>query len=157
VDEGILHLDEARARQLVLVRAIEDVDAQGRLLGEAERERLEREALAACGRTAAGAIDVASYLQERARRVLAAVEKTNPRFAALQDVEPWRGWLLALLPLAACLLGAAMDRIDNPHQVNMLSPPLLGVLAWNLAVYLLLVVSVLGSHPRGAVGPLAGM
>ena len=157
VDDGILLLDETRARQLVLVRAIEDVDTQGKLLSEVEREKLEREALDSSRRGAAGGVDFADYLQERARRVLAAVENRNPRLAALQGVEPWRGWLLLLLPLAAVLLGAAMDRIDNPHQVNMLSPPLLGVLAWNLAMYVLLLVTAFWPATHGAHGPLAAL
>ncbi len=42
------------------------------------------------------------------------------------------------LPLAALLLGLAIDRISNAHRVDLLSPPLLTVLAWNLAVYLLI-------------------
>ncbi|MEJ5988806.1 DUF2868 domain-containing protein [Ramlibacter sp. PS3R-8] len=142
MEDGILHLDEASARQLVLVRAIEDVDTQGKLLSEVERDQLERDALAAI-RPSTGGVDHAEYLQQRARRMLAAVENRNPRVAALQDPEPWRNWLMAGLPLAVCVLGAAIDRIDNPQQVNMLSPPLLGVIAWNLAIYLLLVVSVL--------------
>jgi len=142
VEEGILHLDEASARQLVLVRAIEDVDTQGRLLSEVERDELERDALASSRRDAGG-VDHARYLQQRARRVLAAVENRNPRLAALQDPEPWRRWLVLALPLAVCVLGAAIDRIDNPQQVNMLSPPLLGVLAWNALVYLLLVAGAL--------------
>ena len=85
MDDSILHLDEARARQLVLVRAIEDVDTQGKLLSEVEREQLEREALEASRRSAAGGVDFADYLQERARRVLATVENRNPRLAALQE------------------------------------------------------------------------
>jgi hypothetical protein len=153
VADGILHLDELSARQLVLVRAIEDVDTQGRLVSEVEREQLEREALES-SRQGAG-IDFAEYLQQRARRILAAVENRNPRLAALQDGEPWRRGLLLGLPLAACVLGAAVDRIDNPHQVNMLSPPLLGVLAWNLAVYLLIIVSALLPKARSAQAPLA--
>ncbi|HEX7890057.1 MAG TPA: DUF2868 domain-containing protein [Ramlibacter sp.] len=140
MEDGILHLDEARARQLVLVRAIDDVDTQGKLLSEPERDRLEQEAAESSRRTA-GAIDFGEYLQQRARRVLQAVENRNPRVAALQDRESWRPWLTVGLPLAAVVLGTVLDRIDNPHQVNMLSPPLLGVLAWNLAMYLLLLVS----------------
>jgi hypothetical protein len=143
VEEGILHLDEASARQLVLVRAIEDVDTQGKLLSDVEREQLEREALASSRQGAAGSVDFTQYLLQRARRMLAAVENRNPRVAALQEGEPWRGWLMAGLPLAAVVLGAAIDRVDNPQQVNMLSPPLLGVLAWNLAMYVLLVVTPL--------------
>jgi hypothetical protein len=156
VDDGILHLDEASARQLVLVRAIEDVDTQGKLLSEVEREQMERDALAS-SRPAAGGVDYAEYLQERARRMLATVENRNPRVAALQDPEPWRPWVMAGLPVIACLLGAVIDRIDNPHQVNMLSPPLLGVLAWNLAVYLLLLVSMVMPARLAPHLPLASL
>ncbi|MDE2605065.1 MAG: DUF3482 domain-containing protein [Burkholderiales bacterium] len=152
METDTLHLDQADARRLVLVRAIEEADPQGRLLGEAERERIERDALDASRRSGAG-VDFADYLGQRARRVLATVELRNPRLANLQATEPWRGWLMTALPLAACVLGAAIDRIDNPHQVNMLSPPLLGVLAWNVVVYLLLLVSVL--RPRRAPDPAA--
>lgn len=142
MEDGILQLDEARARQLVLVRAIEDVDTGGKLLSEVEREQLEREAVAASRQSAAAGVDAGPYLQERARRVLAIVGNRNPRLASLQEPEPWRGWLMVLLPLAACILGAAIDRVDNPQRVNMLSPPLLGVLAWNLAMYVLLLIAL---------------
>lgn len=143
MEDGILHLDESGARQLLVARAVEEVDTQGRLLSAVEREEIEREALAASRRTAGGGIDFGHYLQQRARRMLATVENRNPRLAALQQGDPWQPWLMAGLPVAACVLGAAIDRIDNPQQVNMLSPPLLGVLAWNLAVYLFLAVSLL--------------
>ena len=157
MDNGILHLDEASARQLVLVRAIEDMDTQGKLLSEVEREQLEREAFASSRQGAGGSVDCGDYLQQRARRVLAAVENRNPRVAALQEGEAWRPWLMAGLPLAACVLGAAIDRVDNPQQVNMLSPPLLGVLAWNLAVYVLIVVAALFPRAWAARAPWAGL
>src|SRR5881398_3362068 len=128
MEDSTLRLDEAAARQLVLVRAIEDVDTQGKLLSEAERDQLERDALEASRRASpASDLDLAQYLQQRARKLLAALENRHPQLAALQDPEPWRAWLLWVLPLAAAACGAAMDRIDNPQQVNMLSPPLLGV------------------------------
>lgn len=142
MDETTFRVDEASARQLLLVRAIEDVDTQGKLLSEVEREQLERDALAASRQGARGGdLDPAQYLQQRARRLLAAVANRNPQLAALQAPEPWRRWLMGLLPVLAVVLGMAIDRIDNPGQVNMLSPPLLGVLFWNLAVYLFLLVA----------------
>jgi len=155
MDDGVLLLDEASARQLVLARAVEDVDTQGKLLSAIEREEIEREALEASRSHAATGVDFGRYLQQRARRMLAAVEKRQPRIAALQDPEGWRPWLLLGLPLAACVIGAAIDRIDNPQQVNMLSPPLLGVLAWNLAVYALMALSLL--LPRAPHLPIAGL
>jgi hypothetical protein len=155
MEDGVLLLDEASARQLVLARAVEDVDTQGKLLSAVEREQIEREALDASRGTGAGAVDFGQYLRQRARRMLAVVDNRQPRIAALQDPQGWQRWLLAGLPILACVLGAAIDRIDNPHQVNMLSPPLLGVLAWNLAVYLLMLLSLL--LPRAPHLPLAGL
>lgn len=142
MDSTTLRLDEASARQLVLVRAIDEADADGSLLGSVERERLEQEALDASREAAAaGGLDRAGYLRERSRRLLAAVEQRQPQLAGLQQAEPWRRWLAWLLPLAACLLGAAFDRIENPQRVNMLSPPLLAVLLWNVLAYVVLVVA----------------
>jgi hypothetical protein len=153
MDDGTLRFDEASARQLLLARAIDEVDTQGKLLSEVERDQLERQALEASrGGAPEAPLVPAAYLRERSRLLLTAVENRNPQLAALQDPEPWRRWLLWLLPLAACVLGAAIDRIDNPRSVNMLSPPLLGVVAWNLAMYLLLVAALFlpaDWHQRG--------
>ncbi|HSV81979.1 MAG TPA: DUF3482 domain-containing protein [Ramlibacter sp.] len=158
MDDSTLRLDEASARQLVLVRAIEDVDTQGKLLSEIEREQLERDALEASRRASpAAGLDRAQYLQHRARKLLAAVENRHPQLAALQDPEPWRRWLLWVLPLAAMALGAAIDRIDNPERVNMLSPPLLGVLFWNLAMYLFLLFSAFAPAAWQLHGPLSAL
>ncbi|MDB5857524.1 MAG: hypothetical protein JWQ76_1213, partial [Ramlibacter sp.] len=100
MDDSTLHLDEASARRLVLARAIDDIDVQGKLLSEVEREQLEREALEASRRASpATELDLAQYLQQRARKLLAVVENRNPQLAALQDPEPWRRWLLWALPL----------------------------------------------------------
>ena len=113
MDDATLLLDEARARRLVLVRAIEEADSQGRLVSEAERERLEHEALDASRRNAAGAIDFGDYLRERAHRMLAAVENRDPRVAAWQQPDGWQRALLGGLPLVACVLGALLDRIET--------------------------------------------
>jgi hypothetical protein len=48
----------------------------------------------------------------------------------------WR-WLLALLALAIAAFVVG-DVLGSSHRLNLLAPPVLGLLAWNLAVYLLL-------------------
>ncbi|GAB3760078.1 hypothetical protein GCM10028796_08040 [Ramlibacter monticola] len=155
VEDGVLLLDEASARQLVLARAVEDADPQGKVLSAVEREQIEGEALEASRAVGPHGIDFTQYLLQRARRMLAVVDKRQPRIASLQDPLGWQRWLLLGLPLLACGLGAAIDRIDNPHQVNMLSPALLGVLAWNLAVYVLMLLSLF--LPRAPHLPAAGL
>ncbi|TWO69914.1 DUF3482 domain-containing protein [Caenimonas sedimenti] len=158
MDPTTLRLDEASARRLVLVRAIDDVDTEGRLLSSVERDRLEQEALEASRESSPpSSLDRASYLQQRAHRLLAAVEHRHPQLTALEQPGAWRRWLAWLLPLAACVLGAAIDRIDNPQRVNMLSPPLLAVLLWNLLAYAGLVVAWFLPRRWAEASPLAAL
>ena len=144
-----LTLPEAAARRLVLVRAIDEVDVHGKLVSAVERDQLEQRALEE-SRTPGAPLDAGRYLEARARRILEAVANRNPQLASLHEPAAWQRALAWLLPLAALVLGAALDRIDNPRQVNLLSPPLLAFLLWNLAVYLLL--AVLALRARGAPG-----
>lgn len=142
-----VRLDADDARRILLARAIDEADAPGRLLGAPERERIEQDA-AVAARGPDGAPEPVRYLRERAARVLAAVENRNPRLAGLQHGEPWRRTLAWGLPLAAVVVGAALDRIDNPEHVNMLSPPLLAVLLWNVGMYLLLLAGMFWPRDR---------
>jgi hypothetical protein len=47
-------------------------------------------------------------------------------------------WLA--LPFLALVSGAVLDRIADPHRVDLLSAPFLGIIAWNLLVYLFTLV-----------------
>jgi hypothetical protein len=54
-----------------------------------------------------------------------------------------------LLVLALALAGGLLADAAGPgHRIDLLSPPFLAVLGWNLAVYLLLVVGALRGGPR---------
>lgn len=158
MDDAYVQLEQPAARQLILAQAIDETDTQGKLLSSPERERIEQDALDA-SRDASGSarLDSGRYLHERALRVLAAVQARNPKLAALHDRQGWRGLLAWALPLGACVLGAAIDRIDNPQQVNMLSPPLLAVVLWNLLLYAGLLVAVFVPRSWLQRGPLAAL
>lgn len=139
-----LLLPEAAARRLLLAQAIDQVDTQGRLVGASERERVEQDALAATGDPARGqAPDARAWLLARADRLLELVSHRQPRLAALAQPPAWQHWAGWILPLLALVLGGFIDRIDNPKQVNLLSPPLLAFVVWNLAVYLAILVMAL--------------
>ena len=61
--------------------------------------------------------------------------------------------LALALPLLALLLGAALDRITDPHRVDLLSAPLLLIIAWHVLVYLgLLIWLCIPSHSLGWPG-----
>jgi hypothetical protein len=150
-DPAALLLDEPSARRLLLAQALEEGDPEGRLVGRVEREQADRESLAIAGDPARGeALDERRYLLERAARLVGLLRHRQPRLAALEDAPAWRAWAAWLLPLAALAAGALIDRIDNPRQVNLLSPPLLAFLFWNLAVYAGLAAMAL--WPRAANG-----
>lgn len=146
-----IRVNEAQARRLVLAQALDAADPQGKLVGAAEREQADREALAATGDPAHGeALDARAWLLDRAGRLAGLLEHRQPRLAALQHPPHWLAWLAWGLPLLALLAGGLIERIDNPKQVNLLSPPLLAFLLWNLAVYLFLAVSALWPRREAA-------
>ena len=86
----------------------------------------------------------ARILSERARNVLATlsdrgVNTTVGTKAKLPMV------FVPVLILLAFVLGALTDRIASPeHLVNLLSPPFWSVILWNLGVYLVLILCMVG-------------
>ena len=147
-------MNEEAARRVLLAQSIETVDTQGRLVSQAEREQIDREAGAAA-RTPGAASDkgtIGRFLRARAALVLQTAGKRDRALASLQDVGAGERWLLAGIPLAALLLGIFTDQVVNPHQVNLLSKPLLLLLLWNLVVYALLLARLLAPR-RGQPRP----
>ena len=142
-------IDEPPARRLMLAQAIETSDLQGQLLSPVEREEVDRLALQSIrkglpahnGVTALTDANVQAFLQERAAQVLRITENRHPALASLQQASAWTQWLAWAAFLGAGLLGTLSDRIANPHRVDLLSLPLLAILAWNLVVYGALIAS----------------
>lgn len=135
-----LALDEAKARQVLLAQAVEAADEQGALVSEVERDHVER--LAAQAGAAQGASpDPATYLPARAKELLRIVEQRHPSLLRLELRDPWWDRLAVLLPVVALVAGFGSDRIGDPRDLDLLSLPLLGFVAWNLVVYGLLLVS----------------
>jgi hypothetical protein len=138
-------MDEAGARRVVLAQAIESADPQGRLVGGAERERIDAQASEAargageCG----GEPAIARFLKARAAQIVDTAGKRDRAVASLQQAGAGERWVAAGIPLAALVLGIFTDQVANPHQVNLLSKPLLLLLLWNLVVYAVLLAGLL--------------
>jgi hypothetical protein len=134
--------DEPLARRMVLVQAIETSDTQGKLLSPVERDEIDRLALQATSQGApVVAAHVEAFLRERTQQVLRVLENRDPALALLQQHRPWVHRLAMIAFVAAVVFGAATDRIANPHRVDLLSLPLLLIVAWNLLVYGVLLAS----------------
>jgi len=134
-------LNEDDARRVLLVRAYEEADSEGTLLSQRERVRATDEARAA-------AADTPGFLVERARRLHTLLDtraRLSLRLAtgSLGGVHPL--WIL----LPAAVLGLLTTRLGPGQHLSVLAFPLLGLIAWNLVMYVLLCVPAIRAPRPG--------
>lgn len=159
-----MRVTEPQLRTLLLAQAIEQADTRHTLVSAVELQDATRSAVAAARARGLPRVGVAEVMLERATTIADHASGRDSTVAALHPQKPGTGglgpWVARGLPLAALLLGLATDRISNAHRVDLLSPPLLTVLAWNLAVYLLIAWRAMrppqahGAWLRQALRPL---
>lgn len=129
--------------EVLLVKAVEETDRSGGLLPFADRERAAREALREAG---LGAEEAGERVTPRLERALAgrAALLAGPlleRHPVLRDILKRArvpGWAGLVLLAVAAAAGFAMSAMDGTRRINILAPPFLGLLVWNLLVYALL-------------------
>ena len=132
-----MHLSWQELRTVTLAQALERADTERTLVSQIEWDEATRQALAAARERGAQRVGVAEVVLERSAAVVARAAGRNAGVAALQQPGALL-WLARGLPLLALLLGLLLDRIANAHRVDLLSPPLLAVLGWNLVIYAVL-------------------
>ena len=151
-------MNESDARDALLVRAYETASRShvGDTWTEADRDWATGAARQVEGERAS----VDAFIARRARlgaERIAARERAAARAQRMLVWRPWIGRVVVPLALAA---GVASDAIGTSQRVNLLAPPLLALLAWNLAVYLVLAVRSVVRMLRGerpAPGPIAAL
>ncbi|MBX3635516.1 MAG: DUF2868 domain-containing protein [Rubrivivax sp.] len=139
-------MSEAAARRVLLVRAHETAETP---LWTAEDRvwatRLARETVPA------GAAP-ARFLDERASHALQRLAPRDPAIARWLGRRLWRWtWLLAALAIGL-LAGLAVDAVGSAQRIDLLAPPVWGVILWNLVVYIALLWP---RRPQGG-GGIAG-
>ena len=130
-------MDEHSALDVIAVRAIETQDRARAVWSDAERAWASRAAAEVVGEKAAADVFVA----QRAALVVERLDERNRALlAALRGMrwQAWHGWLFVLV---AFVLGFMIDRMASSNRVDLLAPPVLALLVWNLAVYLALLIS----------------
>jgi len=152
-------MNEHIARDVVLVRAIELADHKKEVLSEDDRMYASRSARELAQWQASDKhADVTpdDFLQQRSEQILKRLAERTPAFAGFAKRSTGLRALAWLLPVLALALGAALDRITDPHRVDLLSAPLLLIIAWNLLVYLGLFISLF-IPARATGGPKSGL
>lgn len=136
-------MNEQVARDVVLVRAIETTDRKREILSEDDRMYASRSARELAQWQAADSkspVTAEHFLQQRAEQIIKRLAERTPAFASFFKRSHGLKALAWLLPLLALIMGAALDRIADPHRVDLLSAPLLLIIGWNLLVYLGMLV-----------------
>ncbi|WP_310460451.1 DUF2868 domain-containing protein [Sphaerotilus sp.] len=129
-------MDESTARQVLLIQAFETAGSDHPLWTADDRRWATRVALE-------GADPAARADRFIAARADAAVRRLAPRAA---PVAAWlahrlwhRRWAVAAL-LLGVVLGFVADTVGAGHRINLLGTGVWGLVAWNVLVYLLLVL-----------------
>ncbi len=151
-------MNEQIARDVVLVRAIESSDTGRAVLSEDDRMYASRSARELAQWQAADSkshVTFELFLQQRSEQILKRLAERTPAVKPLLQGHSAGSWLAIGLPVLALLAGALLDRIADPHRVDLLSAPLLGIIGWNLVVYVcVLVLAVMPARKRTGIGLL---
>ena len=153
-------------RTVLLIQAIEETDRTGEVIPLADRAAASREVLrespglseartgaiqADSGQGSAALTRAAqSFLVRRGQRLLEKLRTRSPavlHILALAGGVTWLGRFVLLLALGA---GISLSALDGSRRINILAFPLIGLLAWNLLVYVLLLVTWVTHRGRPA-------
>ena len=141
-------MNEHAAREVLLVRAIENADAHRNVLSDDDRAHASASALALAQWDASSnkkAVTRSQFLHKRAGLILKRIEERVPAFGSVARRKGAVARIASILPLLGLLVGALLDRISDPHRVDLLSAPLLGIIAWNWVVYSMLLFGLAAS------------
>jgi hypothetical protein len=147
-------MDEIAARDVLLVKTIETVDQSRELLSDDDRKYANRSARELAQWDTADSRNMpasALFLRHRAQLLLRKLGERQPAFASFSRRRSVLPWMSLVLPALAFLLGAGVDRIGNPHRVDLLSAPLILIVAWNVAMYAGMLVVLCLPRARSAL------
>lgn len=128
-------MTESEARDILLLRAFE--------LAPEAAAQWSRDDRAWASRTAAGSIGTGAsgerFVAERARLGIDRLAAREPAIRTARRIGPWPRPADRIVPAIAFIVGLAADAIGPSQQINILAPPLLAIVAWNLLVYLWII------------------
>jgi hypothetical protein len=143
-------MNEADARRVTLMQAYETAQPPTSAWGEDDRAWADRVALEAAG----AQLSADEFLAVRARHALQRLASREPAAERWLTQPLWRWRWILLTTVFAFMVGLLADSIGPAQRINLLAPPLWGVLLWNAVVYLgLLGTALAGILRRGPRAP----
>lgn len=127
-------MDERTALDVTAVRALETGERARDDWTDADRAWASRAAAEVVGEHASPE----QFVGRRATLALERLGERDARFVRATRALEWRPWVGHAAIAGALVLGVAVDRIGGAQTINLLAPPVFLLLAWNLAVYVML-------------------
>ena len=134
-------MHEHAARVVLLVRAIEEADREGRVLPLRTRAAASARALPDRGQNGPLVPDEVA-VSTRARILFEDLAGRHPALRRTLGAARLDPALTILACLAGLALGLSTNLLGPERQINLLAFPVLALLAWNLAVYLVALASL---------------
>ncbi len=139
-------MNATQARQVLLLRACEseapaepaaDPADKPALWTAADSAWADSQALRLIGEQASAE----QFLSQRASLGVERIAQREPALAVLLRPDASSSaWAIGALVMLALLVGLATDAVGPAGQINLLAPPLLAVMVWNILVYLAILV-----------------
>ena len=154
-------MGEQRAQVVLLVRAFEESDREGRVISTYARTAATRRALAVTGLydytgelSEARNIRNGETVMRRARILFDGLARKLPVLRRVLDIAQLGASTAPAVIGAALVLGVLTNVLGPSRQINLLSLPMLGLLAWNVGVYLAMTVAFIArARGRDATKP----
>lgn len=144
-------MNETSARHVTLIRALETTPAPDAPWRAEDAAWASRAAAEVVGEGA----DADRFLARRGQLAIERLGDRDKAFKRLASGRNWRPWVGTLLVALSFALGVLMDAVGPTRYVNLLAFPLLGLIAWNLLVYLGILVHGL-TTPFRSMAPTKG-
>ncbi len=147
-------MNEADLRASILLKVAES-QAPDDFWPERDRNRVTRLALERIGRQPHAE---QAFIATRAQLARPDLLARDPQAARAFRHLSWHPWIGPVVIGAAALLGGLTDMLSNSRQINLLAPPVIGLLIWNLALFAAMAVRGLFASARApahaALGPI---
>src|ERR1700712_1825142 len=139
-------MHEPALRTVLLIRSIDEGDKTGQVLSVEERAEATLAAakgapLIASGLTGPSLPAAAEHiLVKRAGLLLAKLQARAPVIDRVLDLAAGVSWLGPAVLALAFISGVSLSALDGSQRIEILAMPVWGLLLWNLAVYVALIV-----------------
>src|SRR3954451_7206759 len=150
-------MNSRELRTVLLIHSIEETDRTGEVIPLADRADASRSVLRESGKLEAQSSAALSprsqaFLIRRSDRLLDRLRLRSPAVMHVLALAGGLTWLGRFVLVAAVAVGVSLSALDGSRRINILAFPLIGLIAWNLFVYVALIVTWLRTRGRAPAG-----